>query len=604
MAEDNTVTIPERSEVADDHKWKLDKLYASDDAWDAGLADLTNRISDIDQFRGTLHESAARLREYFDFMNDIELLDERLDYYADLRYAEDAGSGANQERWAKYMSVAAQAQAAASYQTPEIQAIPDDSMTSYLADPVLEPFLIPLKKILRFKPHVLSASEERLLALQIEANQTATNTFSALTDVDMDFGTIETPEGTRPLSQSTYSSFLIRPERELRKTAYDQFYATFEGHKNTLASLYAGSVQLDKYHAEIRNYTSAREAALFPDKVPGEVYDNLVGTVAENLDTLHEYYEVKRKALNIDKLMHYDVYVPVVPDIKVTHTYEAAVNIVYDALSPLGEEYRATLREGLLGGWVDRYENKGKRSGAFSAGSFVGDPYILMNYKADVLRDVFTLAHEGGHSMHSWYSSANNPFQHYNYTIFEAEVASTFNEQLLAKYMMDRAEDDQMKAYLIGKQTDDIVGTIYRQTMFAEFEDKTHAMIESGTPLTVDSLRATYRELLEKYFGEKVGLEDVSDLEGLRVPHFYRAFYVYKYATGLSAAVSLAKRVMDGGDAERDSYLRFLKSGGSKYPIDSLKLAGVDMSEPEPIREALAKFKNLVAQLKTLLGQS
>lgn len=293
----------------------------------------------------------------------------------------------------------------------------------------------------------------------------------------------------------------------------------------------------------------------------------------------------------------YDVYVPIIKDIKVHNTYEEAVEIIVKALSPLGEDYCRTLKEGLLGGWVDKYENKGKRSGAFSAGSYVGDPYILMNYKEDVLRAVFTLAHEGGHSMHSWYSVNNNPFQNYDYTIFEAEVASTFNEQLIAKYLIDNAENSDMKKFLINKQIDDIIATIFRQTMFAEFELITHTMAEEGVPLTVDSLRAEYRKLLEKYFGSNVELEELSDLEGLRIPHFYRAFYVYKYATGLSAAFALSEKVLTGGEREREDYLSFLKSGGSKFPLDSLKLAGVDMSSPEPVQDAMKKFESLVNEL-------
>jgi oligoendopeptidase F len=451
---------------------------------------------------------------------------------------------------------------------------------------------------------VLSEREERLLALQMEANQTARKAFEALTDVDMEFGEVDTPEGTRPLTQSTWSAFMINPDRELRERVYHQFYGTYEKHQNTLAALYAGNVQLDKYRAEIRNHDSARAAALFPDDVPGAVYDNLVSTISNNLTSLHDYYEIKRSALSLDQLKHYDVYVPFITDIQVKHTYEEAVDVVIAGVHQLGDEYCATLKEGLLGRWVDRYENKGKRSGAFSAGSFAGDPYILMNFKEDVLRDVFTLAHEGGHSMHSWYSSRNNPFQYYNYTIFEAEVASTFNEQLLARYMMDRADDDGMKAYLIGKQLDDMVATIFRQTMFAEFEDKAHSLLESGTPLTVDLLRNTYRELLVKYFGEKVGLLPQSDLEGLRIPHFYRAFYVYKYATGLTASIALSRRVMDGGEAEKRAYLEFLKSGGSKFPLESLKLAGVDMSKPEPVQEAMNTFADLLGQLKSLMAHS
>jgi oligoendopeptidase F len=602
MAKNTTHSIPDRKDVAVDNTWDLEKLFIDDAAWDGGLAELAAFADKIASFKGTLGQSAARLRECFDFMNDVELLDERLGYYAMLRYSEDAGSSANQERYGKYMATAAQVQATASYQTPEIQAIPDDAMDSFLKSPELEPYLIPIQKILRFKPHVLSEKEERLLALQMEANQTARKAFEALTDVDMDFGEVDTPEGSRPLTQSTWGAFMINPDRDLREKVYNQFYENYEKNQNTLAALYAGNVQLDKYRADIRNYKSSRAAALFPDDVPGAVYDNLVSTVSENLGLLHDYYEVKRKALQLDQLKHYDVYVPFITDIQVKHTYDEAVDVVIAGLGQLGEEYCATLKDGLLGRWVDRYENKGKRSGAFSAGSFAGDPYILMNFKEDVLRDVFTLAHEGGHSMHSWYSSKNNPLQYYNYTIFEAEVASTFNEQLLAGYMMDRAEDSGMTAYLVGKQLDDMVGTIFRQTMFAEFEDRAHSLLESGTPLTVDSLRGAYRELLVKYFGEKVGLLPQSDLEGLRIPHFYRAFYVYKYATGLTASIALSRRVMNGGDEEKAAYLRFLKSGGSKFPLESLKLAGVDMSKPEPVQDAMNTFSTLLDQLKSLIA--
>ena len=595
-------TIPDRKDVPDEYTWNLGKLFADESEWEKGIKQFGNLISDIEKFKGTLGQSAGHLRKCFDFMNELELLGERLGYYAQLRYSEDAGDGANQERFARFMSAASKAEAAGSYQTPEIQAIPDETMSMFLKSPELEPFLIPLKKILRFKPHILSEKEEKLIALQIEANQTASKAFAALTDVDMDFGEIETAEGKRPLTQSTYSMFMIHPERNIREKAYRQFYKVFDGHKNALSALYSGSVHLDKYKAQIRNHPSARAAALFPDDVPESVYDSLVEAVIQNLDALHDYYEVKRRALDLDVIKHYDVYVPLVKDIKVKHTYEEAVDVVVDSLTPLGDEYQNALKDGFLSGWVDRYENKGKRSGAFSAGSYSGDPHILMNYKEDVLRDVFTLAHEGGHSMHSWYSVRSNPFQHYQYTIFEAEVASTFNEQILADYMMKRAEDDKMVIYLLGKQTDDIAATIYRQTMFAEFESISHKMVESGVPLTVDSLRGEYRKLLEKYFGEKVELEAASDLEGLRIPHFYRAFYVYKYSTGLSAAISLAKKVMGGGDSERAAYLNFLMSGGSKFPLESLKLAGVDMSKPEPVRDALKTFRSHVSRLKELLS--
>ncbi len=598
----DTNTIPLRREVSTSDRWDLTKLFPDDESWENGLKEFESMIGTIESFRGMLGESASRLRECFDFMNRVELLDERLGYYAHLRVSEDLGESKSQDRMARYMSIATKVSASASYQVPEIQVVPDETMQGFLNSPELQPFEIKLRKILRFKPHILSENEERLLALQAEANQTANQAFSALTDVDMEFGEIDTDEGKKPLSQSTFSSFLIDQDRTIRETAYRQFYAVFESHKNAIAALYNGSVLLDVYRARIRNYPSARAAGLFPDDVPESVYDNLIESVHEGLPVLHRYYALRSRILEVAPLRHFDVYVPLVREIKVKHTYDQAVALIGKALRPLGSEYVETLGVGLSGGWVDRYENRGKRSGAFSAGSFAGDPYILMNYKEDVLRDVFTLAHEGGHSMHSFYSAKHNPFQHYNYTIFEAEVASTFNEQLLADYLMRETDSDAMKAYLIGKQVDDIIGTFFRQTMFAEFEACTHQMVESGRSLTVDSLRSTYRKLLEQYFGPALELDEVSDLEGLRIPHFYSAFYVYKYATGIAAAIALSRTVMEGGETECDRYLSFLKSGGSKFPLESLKTAGVDMSTPEPTRATAQVFDELVTELEGLLG--
>jgi oligoendopeptidase F len=362
-------------------------------------------------------------------------------------------------------------------------------------------------------------------------------------------------------------------------------------------------VKKDVIHARLRNFPSARAAALFPDNVAEQVYDNLIAAVHANLAPLHSYYDIRRRVLGLDQLKHYDVYVPLVQTATKKTNWDEAVTLVADALEPLGAEYVTTLRDGLLGRWVDRYENKGKRAGAFSAGSYTGAPYILMNYKEDSIRDVFTLAHEGGHSMHSWYSAHNNPFMHYNYTIFEAEVASTFNEELLYRHLRRQYKDDaQLSAYLLCKRAEDILATLYRQTMFAEFELQTHEMEESGRPLTTDLLRSTYRALLEQYFGPGMELEPESDLEGLRIPHFYNAFYVYKYATGISAALALAERVAEGGGTERDDYFRFLKSGGSRFPLESLKIAGVDMGSPAPVEAACAIFTRIVAELDKKLS--
>jgi oligoendopeptidase F len=595
-------TVPERKDVPVADTWNLDALFTDDKAWENGLAELEKAIPAVAAFKGKLGDSASSLAGALELtVLNLGQLEERLGYYVMLRQSENIGDSHVQGLHGRYMNVATRLAAAASWMEPEIQSIDDELMKKFMDDPVLSDFRIHLSKLLRFKPHVLSEKEESLLAKQMESTQVPSNAFSALTNVDMVFGTVKTAEGEVPLTQSSYSSLLQNRDRSVREDAYRKFYGVFDSHKNTLAELYAGSVLRDKYLAEVRGYSSARSKALFPDRVPEEVYENLVSSVRRNLPSLHDYYRLRAERLGVSgSLKPWDVYASLVDIADVRHTWDQAVAVVCDSLKPLGSEYVDTLKKGLSGRWADRYENKGKRSGAFSAGSYTGEPYILMNFKEEVLRDVFTLAHEGGHSMHSWYSARNNPFPHYSYTIFEAEVASTFNEQLLADKLMQEVSDKKVKAYLVGKQIDDVIATIYRQTMFAEFERDTHAMAEKGEPLTVDSLRLKYRELLSDYFGKAMNFEDMSDLEGLRIPHFYRAFYVYKYATGLSAAMALSARVLEGGKNERDDYLTFLKSGGSKYPIESLKLAGVDMSRPEPVDAALGRFGALVEEFRRL----
>ena len=600
--EKTVIDIPERKDVLASDTWDLSKLFADDAAWEKGLADLESEIPKIADFKGTLGESAEKMTAALDcVIMELGLMEERLGYYVMLRQSENMGDSQVQGLYSRYMGIATKLAAAASWMDPEIQSIDNKVMEDFLENDLLSAFRIYLSRLLRFKPHVLSEKEESLLARQIESTQVPSKAFSALTNVDMEFGTVKTAEGEVTLTQSTYASLLLNKDRSIREEAFRKFYGNFDKHKNTLVELYAGSVLRDKYLADVRGYPSARAKALFPDKVPEDVYDNLVSSVRRNLPALHDYYVLRAERLGVKgDLRHWDVYASLVDVADVHHTWDEAVDVVCDALGPLGDEYVDTIRAGLAGRWADRYENKGKRSGAFSAGSYTSEPYILMNFKEDVLRDVFTLAHEGGHSMHTWYSVANNPFPHYNYTIFEAEVASTFNEQLLADKLIKGTSDKAVKAYLVGKQIDDVIATIYRQTMFAEFERDTHAMVEAGEPLTVDSLRHTYRKLMVEYFGETMNFEEVSDLEGLRIPHFYRAFYVYKYATGLSAAIALSTRVLEGGKSERDDYLNFLKSGGSKYPIESLKLAGVDMSRPEPVDSALERFGALVGEFRRL----
>ena len=597
----SNASIPHRSAVNMADTWDLSSLYPDTKSWNSALAEYEKLAAQIESFRGNLGSSSENLAAWLDFMESFGILEERLSYYCELLQTEDEGAGEARTMTGRFIMAATKAQAAASWATPEIQAIPAIDIENWMLLPRFDKYRIYLKKILRWKPHILSDKEERILALQAEAETTPREAFSVLTNVDLDFGTVETSDGPRPLTQSTWPAFMENPDRDLRKRAYKGFYQAYEGHKTTLATLYSGSVKQDVYKARVRGFGSARAMALFPDKVDESVYDGLVSTVSDNLAPLHEYYQLRKKALKQSDLRHWDVYVPIVATAKKKTSWNEAVDLISEALAPLGDEYVGVLRAGLLARWADRYENKGKRSGAFSAGSYSGDPYILMNYKDEVLRDVFTLAHEGGHSMHSWYSARSNPFMHYGYTIFEAEVASTFNEELLFRHLEKKADTRELRLYLVNKRIDDLLATLYRQTMFAEYEALTHRLQEGGTPLTVDVLRAEYRKLLEKYFGPAMTLEGSSDLEGLRIPHFYGAFYVYKYATGVSASLALAERVLAGGSKEREDYYGFLKSGGSRFPIEALRLAGVDMASPEPVEAACRVFASLVRELGDLL---
>ncbi|MBR4322916.1 oligoendopeptidase F [Treponema sp.] len=594
-------TIPERKDVPASDKWDLSTLYKSDEDWEKALASIKQLTENVVAFKGKLAHSSDSLLGALKANEALEKVIETVYNYASLQHTADEGDSAAQDRDGRAMMAYAASESATSFFSPELMAIPDEKINSWMNLPEFADYKIFLQKELHHKPYILSEKEERILSLQAESSETAQNVFSLLTNVDLQFGSVHVNGEEKPLTQSTFTLYLHNPDRKIREEAYKNFYDSFVKHENTLATLYAGSVNQDIFISRARGYKSSLEAALYGNKVPESVYRNLIDTVHKNLPTLHKYYSLRKKVLGVEELRHYDVYVPLVKNVECKTSYDEAVEICRKALSPLGKSYTDILCQGLKGGWVDRYENKGKRSGAFSSGAYTGYPYILLNYKSDSIRDLFTMAHEGGHSMHSYYSKTNNPFMCYNYTIFEAEVASTFNEELVFEYLLKEAKNPEMKAYLLSMRADDILATLHRQTMFAEFELKAHELVEAGTPLSAQVLRKIYRELLQLYFGSEMKFEAESDMEGLRIPHFYNAFYVYKYATGISAALALAKRVTQGGDAEREDYFKFLKSGGSRYPIESLKLAGVDMSSSEPIQSALDVFANLVNELEKAL---
>jgi oligoendopeptidase F len=603
-AETTENKVPTRAELPNSDKWDLCYLFEDVGKWQEDFKWLENTFPRIAQWKGRVSQSAETLAAALEFEKELDLKIERLYHFASLQLAEDSANTEYLGRFGQLQNLLTKIGETSAFLGPEIQAIDDDTFAQYLQNPALKDWQIKLKKIRRMKPHVLSEPEERLLALGSVALDGYDDAFSQLTDVDMKFGVLIDEAGReRPLTQSSFSSFLVKPEPALRKKAFHQFYAEFEDHQYTLATSLAYSVKADIFRARARHFSSALDAALFPDAIPASVYDGLVQSVRGNLDPLFRYFDFRRRLLGLPELHHYDTYVPLVPQVQVRLSFDQAIDHVIAALAPLGKEYVAALSEGLRGRWCDRYETKGKRSGAFSSGSYGAPPYILMNYKEDVFADLYTLAHEAGHSMHTWFSQRAQKFQDYDYPIFLAEVASTFNEELLTHHLLEQTTDPKMRAYIINRQIDDIRGTLFRQTMFAEFERVIHAVEESGEALTLDVFKIEYRKLLEAYFAENFVLDRELDLECLRIPHFYHAFYVYKYATGISAAVALSQRVLSGEPGSVEAYLNFLRSGGALFPLDALKVAGVDMTTSAPIASTLDLFERRLAELERWLAE-
>jgi oligoendopeptidase F len=595
--------LPTRDKVKPVDTWDLNSLYASDDAWEKDFLAWEKQIKRYTTFQGKLGTSAEIIADCLKFDVKFDRQAERLSTYAFLKTTEDTANSTYQRMKGRFEHASSEAGQAASFIRPEIMAIPPKNLDQFLKSKSLAPFRLMLERMIRYRPHTLSNAEEKLLAMQSQMSDTAHHTFRQLTDADFKFGMVKNEQGESvELSHSSFSALLHSSKRGVRSNAFHQYYGVFTGHENALAATLSGSVQRDIYYAKARGYNSAIEAALFHDDMPLSVYENLIAAVRSKLPAVHRYYDLRRRKMRLKDIHQYDTYVPILSDLDQKRTWQQAVDTVIASLAPLGNDYVSVLARGLTHDrWCDRYPNRGKQSGAFSCGSFDGAPYIMMNYQPTVLDHVFTLAHEAGHSMHSYYSAKSQPFQYYNYVIFVAEVASTFNEQLLSRHLMDQARSSEERAYLINRDIDAIRGTIIRQTMFAEFEKVIHALAEAGEPLTIECFKNEYYKLLEAYFGPEFTLDPELKLECLRIPHFYRAFYVYKYATGLSAAIALSERVLAGGKAELNDYLSFLKGGCSKFPLELLRDAGVDMREPTPVATALARFESLVDELDTLL---
>lgn len=592
-------TIPDRSEISQGDRWDLTPLFNDDAAWESFYSELEKEIEVYESYKGRLKDSVAFLKEAIEFHLSVSQRVEKLYTYAHLKSDEDKANQHYLGCYQKAVSLYTRTSERASFLVPEIQAIPDEAMGVFLSDDSMREYRFYFKKILRYKPHTLSEKIEQILAMSRDVTRAPSEVFDQLDNVDLKFGAIVDADGTEiELSHGNFTTFLMNPDREIRKKAFYQYYRAYDAHKHTLATALTYSNKKDSFYARVRNYDTGRKASLFSDDISETVYDNLIETVKAHLESLFKYFRFRKETLGIDALHHFDTYVPIVHDVDYRMPYEEAVDVCTQAMAPLGKAYAHVLKEGLLGGWVDRYENRSKRSGAYSSGCYDSSPYILLNYKEKNMNSLYTLIHEAGHSMHSYFSVNNQPYVDYEYTIFVAEVASTFNENLLTRYLLKRYRDDpKMTVYILNREIDNIRATLVRQTMFAEFETFTHRVIEENQPLTLEVLTDQYRRLLETYFGDTMVIDTELELECLRIPHFYSAFYVYKYATGVSAAIALAERVMTGGLPARDAYIDFLKLGGSKFPLDELLAAGVDMRSPEPVERAMAYLGTLTDRL-------
>lgn len=596
-----------RETVALEDRWNVEALYPNKDAWTKDFKSFVNmnqnpRWPAFQAYKGSLNQGAEKLKEALDLSFSIDRQLSKLYTYAHLRHDEDIANSEFKNIYEQIVSCAHAFSQETAWFQPELLELPENLLQSYLSSPVLKDYHFYLEKMIRIKKHTLSLESETLLALAGQALQGPHKAFRAINDADFQFGTVVDSEGQeRPLTHATYSIYIRDPDRSLRKNAFKKYHEQYLTYENTLAELLTGQLQTHVFHARARHYTSCLEAALFPKNIDTSVYHALIKTVNENLPILHKYMNLRKQVLNVDQLHVYDVYVPLIDEMDIKIPYKEAENLIIESVKPLGSDYQNLLQKGLQEQrWVDRYENKNKRSGAYSSGCYDSMPYILMNYK-NILRDAFTLAHEAGHSMHSLYSHKHQPYQYSDYPIFLAEVASTFNEDLLMRLLLERCNDPKEKAFLINQQIEDIRGTLFRQTMFAEFELLVHEKTEQNIPLTPQLLKEEYLKLNHHYFGPSLVMDDEIAIEWARIPHFYYNFYVFQYSTGISAALALAERVINGGPKEQEAYLSFLKGGSSQYPIDMLKMAGIDMSSSTPVKSAIKKFDHLLNELENLL---
>ncbi|WJQ15811.1 oligoendopeptidase F [Geobacillus stearothermophilus] len=597
-------SLPLRSEIPVEETWRLEDIFPTDDAWEEEFKQVKAMIPKLGEYKGRLGESPQVLYEALQYQDEVSMRLGKLYTYAHMRYDQDTTNSFYQGLDARAKSLYSEASSAMAFIVPEILAIDEAVLRSFLEQ--YEPLRLyahALDEITRQRPHVLSAEEEALLAQAAEVMQATSNTFSALNNADLTFPTIIDENGEEvEVTHGRFIRFLESTDRRVRRDAFYAVYHTYEKFQNTFANTLAGTVKKDNFFARIRRYRSAREAALDANNIPESVYDNLIAAIHEHLPLLHRYVRLRKRVLGLDELHMYDLYTPLVQEVKMEVTYEEAKQYMLEGLAPLGEEYVAIVKEGLDNRWVDVRENKGKRSGAYSSGAYGTHPYILLNWQ-DNVNNLFTLVHEFGHSVHSYYTRKTQPYPYAHYSIFVAEVASTCNEALLNDHLLKTIDDEKKRLYLLNHYLEGFRGTVFRQTMFAEFEHLIHLKAQQGEALTAETLTSLYYDLNKKYFGDEIVVDQEIGLEWSRIPHFYYNYYVYQYATGFSAATALSKQILEEGEPAVKRYIDFLKAGSSDYPIEVLKKAGVDMTSAEPIRQACQVFAEKLEEMERLLGK-
>ena len=595
-------SVPERSEVDTEYKWDLESIYATDEEWEAAFEDVETRLEDLEHYEGAVTEDGETLLATLELRDEVMREVSMVAAYARMRKDEDTTDQTYQGYSTRAQSLSADASSAASFIEPEIQSATREEIESMVeSTDGLAEYDHYLDDVLRMKPHTRSAEVEELLADLSEVTGGTGDVYTMLSNADMSFPTVEKPDGdTVEITQSNFTNLLKEPDREFRQSVYEGYFEEWGDVRNTVATAYENSVKADVKLARARNYDTAREASLDGPNVPVEVYDNLLDTVHDNLDKLHRHTELKAQALDVDELAMWDLYMPMTETESPDVAYEQATEYIVEALGALGEEYQERVADGLESRWVDVYENQGKRSGAYSGGTYDTQPFILMNYQDDI-SSMFTLAHELGHSMHSQYTKQEQPYIYSNYEIFVAEVASTVNETLLTQHLLDTVEDEEFRRHVLNEYLERVRSTLYRQTMFADFEHRTHEMVEAGQPLTPDALDETYGDLKREFYGP-ADVDEHITREWMRIPHFYYSFYVYQYATGISAAVALAGKILDDDQPDAAAnYREFLAKGSREYPLDLLQGAGVDMSSPEPIQAALDTYGDYLDEMEALL---